>query len=105
MNEPNVLNLDELKVQKTFILKGRNRTIRSMNVGEFIDSASIDESLKSESAQEQIKKLAEFIAPYLNDTTAEELRELELPQLFALLSFARGDDIAEKEGNPPTATA
>lgn len=102
---PNVLNLDEMAITRTVILKGKERKLRSMTVGEFIDNADLDDTLKSKSAKEQIKVLIVEIVKYMEDTSEDELKGLELTQLTGLLSFIRGSDVntGSEEGNPPKA--
>ena len=91
-----LLNLDALKATKSFTLNGTQRPLRSMTVGQFINSDEFDKQYAGASAAEQMKMLVDliegFVAP---ETTREELHQLEISQLTALLNYARGTDVSE----------
>ncbi len=93
-----ILNLDELRTHKEFALNGRSRRIRSLTVGEFIESGNVELSLNKKKPGEQIKVLVDFILKFVEDTQREELMQLELHQLMALVAFMRGVDVAQAQG-------
>ena len=88
----NILNLDELVIEKTVVLNGKKRRLSSMTVQQFIESAGIDEKLKEADEKGRMLILVEQIVQFMADTTVEELTALQMPQLFALLAFVRGTD-------------
>lgn len=94
MSQPNILNLDSLKVIRKVILNGKERSLRSMTVGEFIDAAGVEEALQGKSGTEQITALVEQLMKYMDDTTEDELKGMEIEQLLALMQFVRGTDVA-----------
>lgn len=93
-----VLNLDELRTHKEFSLNGKTRRIRSLTVGEFIESGNVEAKVKDKTTREQISILIDFILKFVEDTTRDELHLLELHQLMALIGFMRGADIAGEQG-------
>lgn len=95
MTSPNLLDLDALKVSRTVRLAGRDRVLRSMTVGEFIDSADLEAQTEGKAGAEQAKLLIAQILKFLEDTTEAELNGLELSQLMALLAFIRGTDLTD----------
>lgn len=96
-NTPNILNLDDLVIDREVIMAGKKRKLNSMTVEQFIKSEGLDKRIEGASQGEQINILVEQIVEFMENTTVEELRKLTVVQLFALLAFIRGSDA---EGAP-----
>lgn len=98
-----MLNLDEFKVERTFVLGGKSRTVRAMTVGEFIAGDEFDAKFKAAGPTEQIGLLVDQILGMVSDTTREELEKLEVGQLSVLLNYVRGMEVPDApEGKKAT---
>lgn len=95
----NILNLDDLRVTKTIVLNKKERELRSMTVGEFIDASDFEEKVRQADGPEQVKLLIDRVVDFIADTEKDELMGLSLEQLFALLAFIRGTDMEEEEAS------
>lgn len=89
---PNILNLDEFVTEKYIKLKDKDRRVRGVTVAEFINTTNFENSLEKKSPSEQTKLLIARILDFVEDTTEQELKELEVDQLMALLAFIRGEN-------------
>lgn len=93
-----ILNLDELKIERTIILGGKERKVRSMTVEEFINADEFEEKFKAaDGNQDKIRMLVQKVCDFIDDTAVEELMVMELGQLLALLAFIRGDDLGDEK--------
>ncbi|MDX5368160.1 MAG: hypothetical protein LPL29_02185 [Alphaproteobacteria bacterium] len=92
-----VLNLDSLKVTKEVVFGGKTRQVRSLTVKQFIESRDFDEKMKTADSAGQVDLLVEFAMKHI-DAEKDELLQLDLAQLTALLSFIRGTDAADEAG-------
>lgn len=96
----NILDLDSFITQKVIKLKGKERALRSMTVGDFINAKTFDEKMAAANGDTagQIDMLVDRILEYLGDTTKDELLALDQSQLFAIFAFVRGDEAAAAAG-------
>ncbi len=90
-----MLNLDDFKVERTVVIAGKERTVRAMTVGEFLNADEFDAKFKAANPVEQIGLLVEQIVGFVSDTTQEELRKLEVGQLAVLLNYVRGMEVPD----------
>ncbi|MFV3127118.1 hypothetical protein [Niveispirillum sp. KHB5.9] len=105
------LNLDDLKVNRSVVMYGRERILRSMTVQEFVESDGFKEQVEAASGDtvKQTRIVVGKLLGYMDDTTEDELLRLDMGQLMALIAFSRGEDLskktsasgAETEGNVP----
>ena len=92
----NVLNLDVLRINRTVILGGRERVLRSMSVDQFIQAEAVQAKIDAAEGNDRFVILMDVILEYIEDTTREELGRLDLGQLMALLAFVRGSDLSDE---------
>jgi hypothetical protein len=104
MAQPSILNLDALKIVRTVTIAGRDRSLRSMSVAQFIEGDLFDQKLaQAQTPYARTDLLVDLALQFLDDTAREELLALDMAQLMALIAFARGADLApqatEEEGD------
>lgn len=90
-----ILNLDALKVTRLVVLDGRERTLRSMTVEQFIEADDFDARLANATGKEKLTLLIGKLLEFLDGTTHADLLKLDMTQLMALLAFARGSDLSK----------
>lgn len=96
---PAILNLDSFVTEKVIKLKGKERKVRSMTVGDFINSKPHEEKMAAAgNMAAQIDIMVDRILEFVSDTKKPELLALTQDQLFAIFTFIRGDDVAEATG-------
>jgi len=103
MSTPKMLDLDSFVTEKSLKLFSKERKVRSMTVGDFVNSAGYEEKFLAEKdPKARVQMLCERIIEFVEDTTIEELMLIEQAQLFTILSFIRGDDVKD-ESTPKNA--
>lgn len=104
-----ILNLDNIRPDRTVIINAKERKVRSMTVKQFLEAEEWEGKFKEAEGTERFNLLVDKLLTHMDDTTRDDLLSLELPQLYALLNFIRGTDQGEfagqDEGNAPAPTS
>lgn len=98
-NKTTFLNLDKLRTERTVILNGKERALRTMTVKQFMESFDAEKQYKDADEKKRFEILVAEIPKFMSDTTTEELGDLELVQLNALFAFIRGTDSQPQAAN------
>jgi hypothetical protein len=102
-----ILNLDELATgtEKVLKLKGKEHALKVLSVRDFIKNAKQSiELAKTDDAVVHLESLVELVKELFPSLTDEDLNDLSMNQLNAILEFARpkaerqADEAESKKG-------
>lgn len=91
-----ILNLDNFAQEKSIVLKNKTYSVNQMTVGDFIESAAgVDELAAAPDTIARTNGLIDQILKYIPDLPKDVLLCVTAEQMFAVLGYIRGEDIAE----------
>ena len=91
-----VLNLDKLTTNegRELVIFGKTYKVDGMTVANFIETTLAAEQLANEpSLVKQVEATIDMISRSVPSIDRADLAKLELPQLQAIVSFIRGDEV------------
>lgn len=95
-----ILNIDKLapKEDRQLVIFGTSYEVKGLDVGGFLATTLAAEELANEkSLVKQIEATIDMIIRAVPTVERDVLRQLTLEQLQGVVSFVRGDDVAEAE--------